>query len=619
MTLGIDRKIQAEQIAAGVAASNLGFTPLNAANNLSDIGNAATARANLGISMTGTTSLDASNVTITAPGTGAVVRSVSTKLGQYRDVRDFGAIGDGTSHPLSTLFSTLLLAQVAYPFATALTNEIDWCAWTAAVNSLPATGGTIYAPAGQYLFDQVFVVGNGSAAGHSTITNVHIIGEGLSSAGVTYNGTTWTDVHSVQCTYTGTSTTATFWTFKGPITVAVENVMINPGSAFTAVAFQHVYSSYFKHFCTWQYNAVGFSLIALPSVTNFYAGCGNNTFDMCNVSLPVKTHTTYNYALVVGQGSMASSADMDVNQTKFNNCFLATGPAIYDVCVQLQYCDNIAFQDCFLYSNGRTGIAINVNPPTGGNGACFPQIISFNDCPTYGIYNTPSPPTWTPGPASTVSKDRGLMFFPLRREDLDIVGVPTAPGLKGVSHDGIGFGRLSTNLYDRSAAVVNVTNTIATTSVYSFSVPPLLWGTTRALKLELFGSIENNTGTSENITLDVWLGSTLIHRCYVTIPAGVGFRSLKHECTIYMRNAANLESCHGRTTIGSLSSSGGLGTMANVLLGQWESIISGLTIDTTPWVSGSAVAAMVLGVNFTLGVASTNMIASCEYVSLQHL
>ena len=50
----------------------------------------------------------------------------------------FGAIGDSISHPLSTKFATLADAQVLYPHAVALTDEIDWCAWQAAVNSIYA-------------------------------------------------------------------------------------------------------------------------------------------------------------------------------------------------------------------------------------------------------------------------------------------------------------------------------------------------------------------------------------------------------------------------------------------------------------------------------------------------
>lgn len=40
----------------------------------------------------------------------------------------FGAIGDGTLHPLSELYSTLAEAQAEYPLATSLSQSIDWAA-----------------------------------------------------------------------------------------------------------------------------------------------------------------------------------------------------------------------------------------------------------------------------------------------------------------------------------------------------------------------------------------------------------------------------------------------------------------------------------------------------------
>lgn len=49
---------------------------------------------------------------------------------------DFGAIGDGTSHPLSERFETLNLARLQYPHAIALTDEIDWCALQALMNAV---------------------------------------------------------------------------------------------------------------------------------------------------------------------------------------------------------------------------------------------------------------------------------------------------------------------------------------------------------------------------------------------------------------------------------------------------------------------------------------------------
>lgn len=48
---------------------------------------------------------------------------------------DFGLIGDGESHPLSGKFATLAAAQAVYPFATDLTQEIDYCAFKSASNA----------------------------------------------------------------------------------------------------------------------------------------------------------------------------------------------------------------------------------------------------------------------------------------------------------------------------------------------------------------------------------------------------------------------------------------------------------------------------------------------------
>ena len=47
---------------------------------------------------------------------------------------DFGAIGDGQSHKLSTKYSTLADAQKDYPIATSLDDEIDWCALQTMIN-----------------------------------------------------------------------------------------------------------------------------------------------------------------------------------------------------------------------------------------------------------------------------------------------------------------------------------------------------------------------------------------------------------------------------------------------------------------------------------------------------
>jgi hypothetical protein len=55
-------------------------------------------------------------------------RSAPSMLGDILTPEDFGAPGDGTSHPLSESYANLTAARVDYPAATALTDEKDWCA-----------------------------------------------------------------------------------------------------------------------------------------------------------------------------------------------------------------------------------------------------------------------------------------------------------------------------------------------------------------------------------------------------------------------------------------------------------------------------------------------------------
>jgi hypothetical protein len=74
-------------------------------------------------------------ITVKSPLAGAVARSQHDKNTDYVTPEDFGAIGDGTNHPLSERFSTLTAAQVVYPFVTSLTQSIDWAACQASLNT----------------------------------------------------------------------------------------------------------------------------------------------------------------------------------------------------------------------------------------------------------------------------------------------------------------------------------------------------------------------------------------------------------------------------------------------------------------------------------------------------
>jgi parallel beta-helix repeat protein len=87
----------------------------------------------------------------------------------FVSVKDFGAVGDGNSKPLSNYFATLSAAQSYFPAATALSNELDWAAFSRAIQS----NRTIFVPAGTYQFGANSLLIQGS--------NIKIHGTGQTS------------------------------------------------------------------------------------------------------------------------------------------------------------------------------------------------------------------------------------------------------------------------------------------------------------------------------------------------------------------------------------------------------------------------------------------------------
>lgn len=93
-------------------------------------------------------------------GVGSTTRTVESRLREKVSIKDFGAIGDGSSHPLSDFFASLAAAQVVYPHATSLTQEIDWAATQAAVNHVLGltSGGAVHIPTGLYLLNTTVTI-----------------------------------------------------------------------------------------------------------------------------------------------------------------------------------------------------------------------------------------------------------------------------------------------------------------------------------------------------------------------------------------------------------------------------------------------------------------------------
>lgn len=67
-------------------------------------------------------------------------KTVGKKLNLFLSPWDFGAVADGTLHPLSERYASLALAQVDYPFVTSLTQSIDYAAIQKCVNEMVTRG-----------------------------------------------------------------------------------------------------------------------------------------------------------------------------------------------------------------------------------------------------------------------------------------------------------------------------------------------------------------------------------------------------------------------------------------------------------------------------------------------
>ena len=73
----------------------------------------------------------------------------------FVNVKDFGAEGDGTPHPLSDLYGSVEESNIRYPGATSLDDEVDWAAIQTAIDEAAESGLLmVYIPPGRYLINR---------------------------------------------------------------------------------------------------------------------------------------------------------------------------------------------------------------------------------------------------------------------------------------------------------------------------------------------------------------------------------------------------------------------------------------------------------------------------------
>jgi hypothetical protein len=112
----------------------------------------------------------------------------------FVSVKDYGAIGDGNSHPLSDIYSSVASAQAVYPFVTSLTQELDWAATTKAITN----SSNIFFPAGTYQLGSSFI-------NLTNVSNKRFYGVGALSK-ITASG----QINPIQFNDNGVSSNITF-------------------------------------------------------------------------------------------------------------------------------------------------------------------------------------------------------------------------------------------------------------------------------------------------------------------------------------------------------------------------------------------------------------------------
>ena len=155
-----------------------------------------------------------------ATGSGATTRTLDSKLGDTINIKDYGAIGDGTLHTVAewipSRYANLAALQVDFPFVTGTGYSIDLAAINKALLlfsqsrvSPPSGGGysltswgfgKIYIPRGNYVTNDKIYVSNGTSSTTPTSAiGLLFQGDGMFASNIVYNQSTGDMCHLNIC------------------------------------------------------------------------------------------------------------------------------------------------------------------------------------------------------------------------------------------------------------------------------------------------------------------------------------------------------------------------------------------------------------------------------------
>lgn len=359
---------------------------------------------------------DAGSKTVEAAGS-VTARSLAARFADTFNVKDFGAIGDGASHPLSERYATFAEAQADYPHAAALTDEIDWAAIQGAINALPVNGGTIYFPTGDYAVNRTVSVGDGTSVSRSTTAGIKLIGIAGGGVGLGERGA---PLYGARLLWTGaTSTTAAVLRINGPIHSCVfEDFLIDGADkAGYGVEAAHLYQCRFTNVQVERYTTRGWYLHVYAAAQPFGVTQGfmENLFTQCTARDPASTAAETGFYL---DGDDANNIGFSRNI--FIGCTTLIGGNAGTRGFYLGFVDNNTFIECFTAWSAAA---------TSGVGVYFNQGANLNMPQENMFYNSPI----VGGVGGTSGTGCNMFFgYPLA----DAEPVPTIANIKTILRDG---------------------------------------------------------------------------------------------------------------------------------------------------------------------------------------
>jgi hypothetical protein len=308
----------------------------------------------------------------TQSGTGAVARTWQSKAADFISVKDFGAVGDGTTDDYAAIQAAI-----------------------AAANG--TTGAKIWFPPGTYRVTSTVTLGDGSNSQQSTKDhNITLIGAGYGTGADISN----TQINGAsRILYDGTTnSTAAVVALQGPLhNNAICDLQLDCNSkAGIGLNVIHVTQNSFDRVTVRNYTNIGYNL---TSRNNFPSGCayGNadNRFYDCYALQPANTSAI---AIVATSGVSTSTSLVGLPDTA--RCVFIGGSFVYggntgSYGAYLAGADNNQFWNCLFYpsSGSSGGYDVWMEPWTGS--PSFPLENNFIGCGmTRGVSGSSTGPTY---------------------------------------------------------------------------------------------------------------------------------------------------------------------------------------------------------------------------------